>query len=97
MNASTQVEVPLGGAASGGKQTSKQPQQANQTQPNAAVDLNTQTESNHDTALTLACAGGHVDLVNLLLQRGAHLEHKDKKVNTLHTVYIQSQSSTTVK
>lgn len=45
----------------------------------AQVDLNWQTESNHDTALTLACAGGHEDLVSLLLNRGAHLEHRDKK------------------
>ncbi|XP_064457287.1 ankyrin repeat domain-containing protein 17-like isoform X2 [Ornithodoros turicata] len=43
------------------------------------VDLNWQTESNHDTALTLACAGGHEELVSLLLTRGAHLEHRDKK------------------
>lgn len=43
------------------------------------VDLNWQTESNHDTALTLACAGGHEELVGLLLSRGAHLEHRDKK------------------
>lgn len=45
----------------------------------SGVDLNTQTESNHDTALTLACAGGHEELVMLLLQRGADLEHQDKK------------------
>lgn len=44
------------------------------------VDLDTQTESNHDTALTLACAGGHEELVELLLQRGADIEHRDKKV-----------------
>jgi ankyrin repeat protein len=31
------------------------------------VDVDAQTESNHDTALTLACAGGHADLVRLLL------------------------------
>uniref|UniRef100_A0A914WYR6 K Homology domain-containing protein n=1 Tax=Plectus sambesii TaxID=2011161 RepID=A0A914WYR6_9BILA len=43
------------------------------------VDLDTQTESNHDTALTLACAGGHEELVELLLQRGADIEHRDKK------------------
>ncbi|CAD5123429.1 DgyrCDS11779 [Dimorphilus gyrociliatus] len=43
------------------------------------IDVDAQTESNHDTALTLACAGGHSELVKLLLQRGANIEHKDKK------------------
>uniref|UniRef100_A0A8C6IM56 Ankyrin repeat and KH domain containing 1 n=1 Tax=Mus spicilegus TaxID=10103 RepID=A0A8C6IM56_MUSSI len=37
-----------------------------------------QTESNHDTALTLACAGGHEELVvDLLLARGANKEHRN--------------------
>eukprot|EP00095_Tigriopus_kingsejongensis_P010708 maker-scaffold179_size282488-snap-gene-1.25 protein:Tk10708 transcript:maker-scaffold179_size282488-snap-gene-1.25-mRNA-1 annotation:"ankyrin repeat and kh domain-containing protein 1" len=43
------------------------------------LDLNSETDSNHDTALTLACAGGHEDLVTLLLRRGADIEHRDKK------------------
>nr|CAD2139141.1 unnamed protein product [Meloidogyne enterolobii] len=34
---------------------------------------------NNDTALTLACDGGHKELVSLLIKRGAHLEHRDKK------------------
>merc|ERR1712127_450865 len=42
-------------------------------------DLDSETDSNHDTALTLACAGGHEELVNLLLSRGADIEHRDKK------------------
>ena len=33
------------------------------------VDLDSETDSNHDTALTLACAGGHEELVTLLLSR----------------------------
>merc|ERR1711992_272726 len=45
----------------------------------ASVDLDSATESNHDTALTLACAGGHEDLVTLLLGRGSDIEHRDKK------------------
>ena len=45
----------------------------------AVVDLDSETDSNHDTALTLACAGGHEELVNLLLSRGADIEHRDKK------------------
>ena len=44
-----------------------------------SVDLDSATESNHDTALTLACAGGHEDLVTLLLGRGSDIEHRDKK------------------
>ena len=44
-----------------------------------AVDIEQQTDSNHDTALSVAAAGGHDDLVNLLLARGAELEHRDKK------------------
>uniref|UniRef100_A0A8C9G5R5 K Homology domain-containing protein n=1 Tax=Pavo cristatus TaxID=9049 RepID=A0A8C9G5R5_PAVCR len=44
----------------------------------AGILANT-TESNHDTALTLACAGGHEELVQTLLERGANIEHRDKK------------------
>ncbi|XP_065353147.1 ankyrin repeat domain-containing protein 17 isoform X5 [Cloeon dipterum] len=43
------------------------------------IDVDSETDSNHDTALTLACAGGHEDLVELLLSRGANIEHRDKK------------------
>ena len=43
------------------------------------MDVDSETESNHDTALTLACAGGHEELVELLLTRGADIEHRDKK------------------
>ncbi|KAI2651307.1 Ankyrin repeat and KH domain-containing protein 1 [Labeo rohita] len=32
-----------------------------------SVDIDAHTESNHDTALTLACAGGHEELVSVLL------------------------------
>ncbi|XP_019620043.1 PREDICTED: ankyrin repeat domain-containing protein 17-like [Branchiostoma belcheri] len=43
------------------------------------IEVDAQTESNHDTALTLACAGGHEDLVRELMARAANLEHRDKK------------------
>ncbi|CAH0553399.1 unnamed protein product [Brassicogethes aeneus] len=61
-----------------------QPQQQPQCPANNAViapcmDVDSETESNHDTALTLACAGGHEELVELLLSRGADIEHRDKK------------------
>ena len=39
--------------------------------PSHLVDVDIETDSNHDTALTLACAGGHEELVQLLLNRGA--------------------------
>lgn len=44
-----------------------------------AIDIEQQTESNHDTALSVAAAGGHDDLVRLLLEQGSELEHRDKK------------------
>ena len=41
--------------------------------PLPMIDLDTETDSNHDTALTLACAGGHEELIELLLSRGADI------------------------
>jgi ankyrin repeat protein len=55
------------------------PQQISPPVFHPAIDLDAETESNHDTALTLACAGGHAELVQLLLSRGADIEHRDKK------------------
>ena len=34
-----------------------------------SVEIDGHTDSNHDTALTLSCAGGHEELVTLLLSR----------------------------
>ena len=39
----------------------------------SVVEVDTATDSNRDTALTLACAGGHEELVKLLLSRGASI------------------------
>ncbi|XP_022091038.1 ankyrin repeat and KH domain-containing protein mask-like isoform X2 [Acanthaster planci] len=47
--------------------------------PHPPVEVDAQTESNHDTALTVACAGGHDELVQMLLEKNANMEHKDKK------------------
>lgn len=41
--------------------------------PTPLIDVDSETDSNHDTALTLACAGGHDELVQLLLTRGANI------------------------
>lgn len=49
----------------------------------ATFNVDMQTDSNHDTALTLAATGGHASLVQLLISRGADIEHKDKKVGNL--------------
>lgn len=37
------------------------------------------SESTAETALTLAAQGGYEDLVRLLLERGAYIEHRDNK------------------
>ena len=47
--------------------------------PEKTIDVDSETDSNHDTALTLACAGGHEELVDLLISRKANIEHRDKK------------------
>ncbi|XP_023310968.1 ankyrin repeat domain-containing protein 17 isoform X5 [Anoplophora glabripennis] len=54
-------------------------QQCANTVISPCMDVDSETESNHDTALTLACAGGHEELVELLISRGADIEHRDKK------------------
>ncbi|XP_068625670.1 ankyrin repeat domain-containing protein 17 isoform X3 [Battus philenor] len=67
--------VPGGPGAGAGGAAGAQPAPA----AYSAMDVDGETDSNHDTALTLACAGGHEDLVELLLSRGADIEHRDKK------------------
>jgi ankyrin repeat domain-containing protein 17 len=47
--------------------------------PKVSSYVDMQTEGNNDTALTVACVGGHAPLVGLLIQRGANVEHRDKK------------------
>ena len=43
------------------------------------MHVDSKTESNRDTALTLGCAGGHPEMVELLLNNRADIEHRDKK------------------
>ncbi|EDS33688.1 conserved hypothetical protein [Culex quinquefasciatus] len=43
------------------------------------IDVDSETDSNHVTALPLAYAGGHEELVEFLISRGTNIEHKDKK------------------
>uniref|UniRef100_A0A8B9VT07 K Homology domain-containing protein n=1 Tax=Anas zonorhyncha TaxID=75864 RepID=A0A8B9VT07_9AVES len=81
--------VPSGSTSSLHTTESPTPEPCSQTSSNVAsqsvlpmypsVDIDAHTESNHDTALTLACAGGHEELVSVLIARGANIEHRDKK------------------
>ena len=41
--------------------------------------INGCSETSHDTALSLAAAEGHVELVKYLLSRGAETAHRNKK------------------
>nr|CDJ80356.1 Ankyrin and K Homology domain containing protein [Haemonchus contortus] len=45
----------------------------------AAFNVDKATESNNDTPLTLACSNGHAQMVDVLVCRGANIEHRDKK------------------
>lgn len=56
------------------------------------IDVDQQTDSNSDTALTLAAAGGHDELVTLLLVKGSDIEHRDKK-GRMNTKKIKDNSS----
>lgn len=78
MDAAKQASAAVAGGgrpAAGGKST-------------VPIEVDAQTESNHDTALTLAAAGGHARLVTLLLSRGADVEHRDKKGANSSTVTV---------
>lgn len=44
-------------------------------------DINAQIETNRNTALTLACFQGRAEVVSLLLDRKANVEHRAKVCN----------------
>lgn len=46
-------------------------------------DINAQIETNRNTALTLACFQGRHEVVSLLLERKANVEHRAKVCNNL--------------
>ncbi|NXC42337.1 ANKH1 protein, partial [Penelope pileata] len=87
--AAVNSRVPSGSTSSLHTTESPMPEACSQASSNVAsqsvlpvypsVDIDAHTESNHDTALTLACAGGHEELVSVLIARGANIEHRDKK------------------
>ncbi|POI34766.1 hypothetical protein CIB84_001482, partial [Bambusicola thoracicus] len=87
--AAVNSRVPSGSTGSLHTTESPTPEPCSQASSNVAsqsvvpmypsVDIDAHTESNHDTALTLACAGGHEELVSVLIARGANIEHRDKK------------------
>lgn len=48
-------------------------------------DINAQIETNRNTALTLACFQGRAEVVSLLLDRKANVEHRAKVKIPVHT------------
>lgn len=48
-------------------------------------DINAQIETNRNTALTLACFQGRAEVVSLLLDRKANVEHRAKVSALNHT------------
>ena len=51
------------------------------------ADVNRTTTNNDHTPLSLACAGGHMSIVELLLQHGADPYHK-LKVQTFYPIFL---------
>lgn len=56
-------------------------------------DINAQIETNRNTALTLACFQGRAEVVSLLLDRKANVEHRAKVKILAHTCPKHKNSS----
>lgn len=54
-------------------------------------DINAQIETNRNTALTLACFQGRAEVVSLLLDRKANVEHRAKVRNFIICQHFQLQ------
>lgn len=54
-------------------------------------DINAQIETNRNTALTLACFQGRAEVVSLLLDRKANVEHRAKVRNFIICPFFQFQ------
>lgn len=50
-------------------------------------DINAQIETNRNTALTLACFQGRTEVVSLLLDRKANVEHRAKVRKSLRFIH----------
>ena len=58
-------------------------------------DINAQIETNRNTALTLACFQGRAEVVGLLLNRRANVEHRAKvNPHTLTQTHLQNNPLT---
>ena len=54
-------------------------------------DINAQIETNRNTALTLACFQGRHEVVNLLVERKANIEHRAKVTEYSWYLFVESQ------
>ena len=59
-------------------------------------DINAQIETNRNTALTLACFQGRAEVVSLLLDRKANVEHRAKVRDRNHTATDSQHSDVEV-
>ena len=70
-------------------------QQAVKLLLDSGSDINAQIETNRNTALTLACFQGRSEVVTLLLERKANVEHRAKVGCVLlrHVKHVLTQTT----